>query len=173
MVTKILPVYLRSIAVAAVLLLVTKTAYGGAYEINYIGVSDASFYGDVFVTTTNTLIGGAFTITGISGTRGTDKITGLSPYALSDQQLFAGDPRFDLAGMSFTTESAGDFNLYTYQNSYYELSSHVDPTGYAWNGTQIKLTVKDIAEPASLALLATGLLGLGHMLRRKRPGHQN
>ncbi len=155
---------------AAFAVSVATAAHAGTFEIKFSAAdltSNPSIHGDVFVTTTDTPVGGAFTATAISGSQGTDTVTSLSAYALSDQLIFPADPYFDLAGVSFSTALSGDFNLYTYNGGYYELSSQIDSVGYAWNGTPINITVDPVPEPASIALFGVGILGLVMMLRSR------
>jgi len=157
--------------VTALTVIAATTAHAGTYEINYNAVDpvlNPSVYGDVFVTTLGNLANGSFAVTAISGTRGSDTITAQSSYAFADQKLYTAEPIFDLAGMSFSTAASGDFNLYSYDGSYYELASTVDAVGYAWNGTPITLTISAVPEPTSIALLGVGILGLSVMLGSRR-----
>ncbi len=162
------------VGVGMAVLLAAVTAQAGTYQVDYTGLSDSTISGDLIVTTTDTPAGGPFTVTAISGERSGDAITGLSSYAGSDQLLYATNPLFDLGGLSFST-AAGDFNLYSYSSGsydgYWELSSTVDPVGYAQNGSQISLTVSAVPEPASIGLFGVAVLGLGALLHwRRAPG---
>ena len=158
-----------SAGLGAALLLAATTAQAGTYRLDYTLIGSATT-GDLLVTTTDTPTGGPFTVTSITGERGGDTVTALSPYAGSDQLLYATDPRFDLSGVSFSTAGSGDFNLYSYNNQYFELSSNVDPVGYPQNGSPISLTVSEVPEPASIGLFGVAVLGLGALLYGRRTG---
>ena len=130
-----------SMGLGAAVLLAAGTARAGTYEVDYTGVKNPLINGDVIITTADTPAGGPFAVTSISGERGGDAVTALSSYAGSDQLLSASNPHFDFSGVSFTTANSDNFNLFSNNGNYYELSSNVDPVGYPQNGSQISLTV--------------------------------
>lgn len=148
-------------ALAAAMLLAAAAAHAGTFEISYSSaINPAAISGDVFVTTMDTPLGGPAVALSINGERNGVPVTMLSAYAGSDQLLYSASPLVDFNGISFSTATAGDFNLFSNGGSYYEVSSAVDPSGYPWNATPINLTVSAVPEPASIALFGVGLLAL-------------
>ena len=155
---------------AALALSLAGAAHAAVYELKFIG-EDVS--GDVFATTVGS------NVTAIRGTvsdsdvgPGAFLVTGLSPYASSDNTL-AGASWLTLGGLSFTTAGGGDYNLanlasYDGRGDMF-LSSVLDPGGYVSDigMTPITLTVTSVPEPGNVALLLAGMLGLFGAARRR------
>ena len=136
------------------------------YQIDYTTMNGDS--ASLLVSATETPVGGLFTVTAISGERDGHASTGLSTYAASDQVLFAADPYVDFSGLSFST-STGDYNLFTNNGVYAEIDSNVDSVGYPSSGVTLKsVAVTDVPEPASIAVLAMGLLGASVAARKRK-----
>ena len=144
-------------------------AHAATYELQFTG-TDVS--GDVFATTSGT------TVTGISGFvtdsevgAGSFAITGLSPYAGSDNTFTAGGPHVTFGGLSFSTIAGGDYNLANLdgQDGFVLLSSVLNPGGgiQVQGLTDIGLTVTAVPEPANLALMLAGIVGLVGVTRRR------
>jgi hypothetical protein len=128
----------------------------------------------------------AYQVTDVSGfaTSGDlgSKITGTSLFASADNILFfPGSPTqafTDINGISFTTESAGDFNIYFNGGGdplypgfvgYGRISSSISPPSS--QGTQIQLSVSEVSEtplPAALPLFASGLGVMTYFMSRRR-----
>jgi hypothetical protein len=125
----------------------------------------------------------AYQVTDVSGfaTSGDlgSKITGTSLFASADNILFfPGSPTqafTDINGISFTTESAGDFNIYFNGGGdplypgfvgYGRISSSISPP--TSEGTQIEFSVSETPVPAALPLFATGLGVMAFFMSRKR-----
>ena len=109
-------------------------------------------------------------------------ITGMSLYAGADNLLYsAGEPYVDFGGISFTTQSAGqagpDFNIggggQIAPYGYVLNDSFNDPGGAPQNDIG-RLSITDVPEPATWALMLIGFGGMGLALRSRRgllPAH--
>jgi len=108
-------------------------------------------------------------VTAISGTVDGDAITGLSSYAAADNILLSVTPYYvDVGGISFTT-SADTYNFYAYNNANYVCAESEDGACYYSQGnTASNLTVTQVPEPATWALMVAGFAALGGGLRARR-----
>jgi hypothetical protein len=160
----------RGLAVVVAMLVTATAAQAGIYEIDYTGLNDPTINGDLIITTMGGPPGLPSTVISIRGERNGNLVTFLSPYAASDQWLYPSGMLFDFGGLSFSTASHGDFNMFSYYGGYYEVSSAVDRVGYASSGMPIRVIIKAIPEPATLALLGAGCgaLALARRHRRRR-----
>jgi hypothetical protein len=165
----------RFIAAGAIALALSQvgTAQAAEFEFKFTGTNVS---GDVFATTAGS------SVTAISGwvidsevASGTFTITGLSSYAGADNTFNPASPYFDFAGVSFSTNVGGDYNLFNVGSSSPSgvamLSSVLDPGGVVQTAgltNLASLTVTAVPEPASMALLLAGLGMVGVMASRRR-----
>ncbi len=106
--------------------------------------------------TNGVLNNGAYTITGITGTRNGRAITGLvvqGGFAFNNNFLYLTAPYLDGNGLSFDVGTFAVNLAYDFGNTYAEYANSV--------GSYVTLTVIPVPEPASGGLLAGALLGLG------------
>ena len=150
------------------------SARASSYDFSYTAAGGPSGveFGSGEITLSNTETNGAFQVTAISGQANLSEITGLSPYAAADNEVFASPPPVDLGGISFATASGIDYNFYSYNNGFYVLSSAVDSIGYPANGSPVtSLTftpTSAVPEPATWLLMIAGIGGIGLILRRAK-----
>jgi hypothetical protein len=162
---------------AATVLAVTSPANAGTVYFSYSAL-DGSFSGQGdFITGS---AGSPNLVTDVTGTAIDGNvgsvITGTSNFASADNLLyFPSEPYVDFFGISFSTVSAGAFNLYfdTVEfNGYGFLRQSVDPTGMS-AGTQVRFNVSATPLPTALPLFAGGLGAMMLLLwwrRRKNVG---
>jgi hypothetical protein len=155
-------------ALCAALAPIASVAGPAEYEVTYTASNgDAA---DVILTLGNPAGGGYFNIAAASGTWDGDPITALVPvngYAGNDNLFSPEGTYFTFPGVSF---AAGGIDLNLANDlpdiPYTEDRSDSDPAGYP----QFALTSLDpsaVSEPASFALLGTGLVCLGLLRRLK------
>jgi hypothetical protein len=171
------------LAGAALLCAVAASAEAKVYDFSFTG--DGVSGSGAFTTADSN---SPSAITGITGSitdsfvgPGVFTITGLSPYASADNNLFpAGQPYIDFGGVSFTTDIGGEFNFATGGGGAFGqelLSSILNPVGYANGGVDnpgavnISLGVTAagaVPEPATWAAMLLGFGGIGAAMRSAR-----
>lgn len=136
------------------------------------GPTDVSFSGTIYAHMTGV---DQWLVDSITGTQTqgsfTSLITGLSSYAGADQELFGPITALlpDFSGVSWKTASLGDFNWFT-NGAQYQLAYTTDNVGYPQNGVLLtQSNANYVPEPMTLAILGTGLIGLGMMRRKQIP----
>jgi hypothetical protein len=153
-------------ALMSAALVTTSPANADIWDFSYSGAG-ISGSGE-FITGA---VGSPYTVTGVTGTANGLGITGLSGYAGADNKLFSpASPGYvDFAGISFSTASGPDWNLF-YNGGNFALRSDVDPIGYASNGQPLDILTVTAAvpEPETYAMMLAGLGLLGFVARRRR-----
>ena len=166
------------------------SAQANDYSFSYIA-TDSSLTASGTITTANILDGSGYDITGISGTVGGNAISGLlggtvaSGYTTSpngsfyyDNKVYSG-PSLSLYGVLFSaTNSAAEWNLWGNGGSSASLYSGLGTGNYPLqtNGTlSLSLLpatggglVASVPEPESYAMLLSGLVLVGAIVRRKQ-----
>jgi hypothetical protein len=136
-------------------------APAGSYTLN---MSNGSDFAAALVTTDAT--GQATNISGLVD--GTDPITALSSYAGADNLLYNTGAWVSFGGLSFSTNTLGDFNFYNSGLGYYGLlSSRLDINGNP-DGVQATAQVTAVPEPSTWAMMLLGFMTAGLSLRRQR-----
>jgi hypothetical protein len=181
----------RVLVAGAAAVAVLDGGQAATWSFSFVGTDfPVAVNGSGILTTTDA--GSPFTVTGATGTitdtSGTFTITGLSFYAGADNLLFsppsAGTWYVDFGGVSFTTSGGPDFNIggggdYAPQHNLLN-DSWQNPSGGANQGSppgltagsyNIDLTVAQIPEPSTWAMLGLGFaaLGLAALRHRKSP----
>ena len=160
----------KILATGVAALALSGAARADTYELTFTG-TDVS--GDIFATTTGNAV------TGISGWvtdsevgAGTFAVTGLSPYASSDNTFSASNPYVTFGGLSFSTIAGGDYNLANLDGAsdFVLLSSVLNPGGNVQTVgmTSIAFDVSAVPEPANMALMLAGLGLVGVMASRRQ-----
>jgi hypothetical protein len=143
---------------------VVGSANANTYDFTFSGTD---VFGTGVITTGNGV--SPLAITGVSGIivdsdvgPGVFNITGLSPYAASDNLLFyPNQPFVTFGGVSFTTDTGGDFNI-GYVPPYVVLSSILNPGGGLDGAfTQISFEVSQSPLPPAWTMMLIGLIGFG------------
>jgi hypothetical protein len=114
---------------------------------------------------------GYYDVESIFGFGNGSKITELSAYASADNYFSypvsnPGDPYVSFSGLSFATAAGPNYNLYSWNSGYYEVSSAVDAIGYPQNGTPISLTVS-VPEVSTWMMMFAGFTLLGFVGYRR------
>ena len=129
----------------------SSTAQATAFSFSYTGpgVTGSGQFSSADVTS-------PYALTGISGTANGDPITGLSIYAGADNLLyFPTEPFVDFGGISFSTASLGDWNIFYDGSAYFILSSVENPGGAPDGLHPIQFSVTTFTpEPITLSLFA-------------------
>jgi hypothetical protein len=156
---------IKTLCVSAVVL---ASLCGGPANARLIDISYFGIEGSGKFQVDATLVSpGSYDVASIIGYGNGSQITGLSPYASSDNHLSFPDASYvSVGGLSFTTTGGTSYNLYSWNGGYYELSSANDPIGYTGNGTPITMTV-GVPEVSTWAMMLAGFAGLGFVGYRR------
>jgi hypothetical protein len=157
-----------AVLAAALVLAANSPASANLFDFSYSG---AGFSGQGEFITQD--VGSPYQVIDVTGitTSGstTSNIVGISTFASADNLLYfpssSTQPYLDFFGISFTTASAGDFNLYFNSvefTGYARISSSLDPSGTT-AGTQVQFAVHGAPGPVAGAGLP-GIILVGVFL---------
>lgn len=136
-------------------------ATAGTYSFH---VTSGSTLVDALVTTNGT--GHAVGISGL--VNNTDPITGLSTYAGADNNIYVTGAWLTFGGLSFSTRSMGDFNIYNSGVGYYGvLSGLTNPSGLA-DGRVAIAQITPVPEPSTWLMMLVGFVSAGAAVRRSK-----
>lgn len=155
----------KFLALAAVAVMTATQANATAFLITYNGTSatTGAFSGSL----TGNETGG--TITTIGGMSNGLTVTGLSPYAGATQHLSFSSPYTDFGGISFSTSTGSDYNIYLDSSGLFELSSVLDPSGGPSGDAPLSsFTVTAVPEPATWLMMFAGFFMVGFGLRTRK-----
>lgn len=144
---------------------VTPSAQASTYQLDF--TSAGGDIGSLTLTLNGT------TATSASGTIDGGIVTGLSPYAGADQQLFVlGPVHFTIGGLSFAATNGISYNLTSYPNNSDGITNSArDPNG---NGSpapyalaSLSLSQVPLPAPGGLMLFCLGALGFAVRTRSR------
>jgi len=177
------------IVAAGVLFLMTSAAQASLFELNFSGSdSTGNISGDLFVDATLSSTPGQYAVNAISGSvtdsalsGGPFTVTALSAYAASDNFLFyPTEPFVDFGGLSFTTDTGGDFNLglgggsgafgYLFNASQLNAAGGANANTAAGSTSLDTFTVSAVPEISTWAMMIFGFLGVGLIAYRRQNG---
>ncbi len=126
--------------------------------------------------TTDPISGGTYLITGITGQRNGEIITGLSTFGGADNLLFPVFAYFDILGLSYFADGVA-YNLYGTGQfpgpgvGEVPIELHLEPDGQNINIELATLTVTrlgEVPEPSSVLLVSSGLAAAAALRRRRQ-----
>lgn len=176
--------YLRGgmavLAVAAVLLF-AGAAKADSIQVTYSGSGISGWLN----LTMNSLGGGVYQVTSISGSQNGNSILGMVPtvpsnrkympdgnYYAYDNLIYPGSsPLLDSLGLLFNIagSTTNPANIYWNGTSYMEstyLGGGNFPNDFTW--MPINVSVSAVPEPSTLALMGAGMIALGGLLRKRK-----
>lgn len=156
------------VAAASIYLTAGNAVAAQIFNFDYSG---STYQGNGTFTTNG--IGSPYQLSGITGTANGKAISGLSPYASSDNTLFYPSTGLghyvDYAGISFTTVGGPAFNIFFDPVAgKYGVGDSVNYSGNipTNSSTIVNFSVSQVPEPTSIALFGLGMLGFA-VSRRK------
>jgi hypothetical protein len=166
-------------AALAAMLLGASSANAATYIVNFTGTGATTAQFNVTTADTLNAVNG-YDILALSGNVNGDAVTGLlanpnqpgvtnNGVWLYDNVLFpAADPFIDYYSFVGTLASGGTANLFVNNPADYELMVSPPGGGYSLDSHGVATLAVAVPEPASWAIMMTGLFGMGLALRSRR-----